>query len=1078
MQFEEKVSSVDKEEKNERKEESVSPSSTPDLSSSAEHKKYQRPKSVSFHSASSLPAERKISSALDCLKYMINGSSLIKVRPSSRQYRRFFTLEEDLSSIRWIPSTKKSNKARLPIRCMREVRMGKSTEVLRSREIAGSYSEDCAFSVIYNDTFESLDLIAPSADEANIWVTGLNVLIGASKSPDTLDERQRMREKWLKEMFDKADTKQKGLLDEWETISLMKKLNNQLSTVRLRQKIMEYEHGKIGEERGRIGSSDFVNLFKETSTRPEIYYLLVRFSGKDYMTLDDFQLFLEGEQGMYNVSQEYCEKIIQQFEHSMEAQKNRQFLIDGFTQFLLSETCDMTPDKLTIDQDMSHPLSHYFISTSHNTYLLQDQLKGPSSIEGYVNVLQKGCRCIKVDCWDDIQGPVVYHGNTLTSKIPLADVLQTISDNAFVTSQYPLILHLENHCCLESQREISSLISFMLSKYLYVPERDGHLLLTQTSPERLKRKIIIMGKKLPEYCKGDGEVTDEEDISDSSKVNRKIKLAHELSDLVTLKKTRFLDYEISEEIQKTSDASSFAEILATKLCQAFAEDLVNHNKQYLTHVFPSSNRVDSSNFNPLHYWSYGCQMVAMNFQTSGQMMDLYEGWFQPNGNCGYILKPHFLRDHMFLFSPTAKEPYPGVEPITFHLKIISAQQLPQPEGSSCKASAIDPYIVVQVHGVPADCAEARTRTISNEGHSPIFDESFEFIVTVPEIAILRLAVLDDDCLGDDFIGQYAVPLSNVQTGYRHVHLKSSTGCILQNTTIFIHSSVTRRSESLKLYKKKPSISLRQVGIKSIDDHFKNAASLLSDAQRLRTDHEQAMVDLCKECALPDSGNIVQCLRVLSLRTACCHNISNIQVMLDKGFPYLKVFGELPTTLNKAFVLLEKVLMEFKHVIESADNLLTMMSHIFTAGITLQQELPNLCSSNGIKGKKVEKVYENLFWNMTLLCVHIDNLRATTEESSRAIQQVKNLGVVLNRIFQKEKENINTASSENKASTSTILSSQLLPPVQQVPLTPTSPCDGRLRGILKKTYSSPITPSTSSRDKIENFSYHNPLADER
>lgn len=38
-------------------------------------------------------------------------------------------------------------------------------------------------------------------------------------------------------MFDQADTDQKGL-SEYETISLMKKLNNQLSTVRLRQKIM------------------------------------------------------------------------------------------------------------------------------------------------------------------------------------------------------------------------------------------------------------------------------------------------------------------------------------------------------------------------------------------------------------------------------------------------------------------------------------------------------------------------------------------------------------------------------------------------------------------------------------------------------------------------------------------------------------------------------------------------------------------------------------------------------------------------------------------------------------------------
>jgi hypothetical protein len=44
---------------------------------------------------------------------------------------------------------------------------------------------------------------------------------------------------------------------------------------------------------------------------------------------------------------------------------------------------------------MRHPLTHYFISSSHNTYLLEDQLKGPSSAEGYIRALGNGCRCVK-----------------------------------------------------------------------------------------------------------------------------------------------------------------------------------------------------------------------------------------------------------------------------------------------------------------------------------------------------------------------------------------------------------------------------------------------------------------------------------------------------------------------------------------------------------------------------------------------------------------------------------------------------------------------------------------------------------
>ncbi|RWS24824.1 Inactive phospholipase C-like protein 2 [Leptotrombidium deliense] len=162
------------------------------------------------------------------------------------------------------------------IRSVREVRTGKNTEVLKMKEICGAYAENCAFSIIYGDEFESLDLIASTPEEANAWVTGINYLIGASKTTDTLESRQTMREKWLQEVFDEADADCKGLLDECEAIALMKKLNNQLCIQQLKQKIMEFDHGKDEEERGKINKKLFVSLFKETSTRPDIYFILVR----------------------------------------------------------------------------------------------------------------------------------------------------------------------------------------------------------------------------------------------------------------------------------------------------------------------------------------------------------------------------------------------------------------------------------------------------------------------------------------------------------------------------------------------------------------------------------------------------------------------------------------------------------------------------------------------------------------------------------------------------------------------------------------------------------------------------------
>ncbi|MGH0169852.1 UNVERIFIED_CONTAM: hypothetical protein FKN15_001411 [Acipenser sinensis] len=62
-------------------------------------------------------------------------------------------------------------------------------------------------------------------------------------------------------------------------------------------------------------------------------------------------------------------------------------MLDGFLMYLLSKEGDVfNPAHATVYQDMSQPLSHYFISSSHNTYLLQDQLGGPSSTEAYLSV--------------------------------------------------------------------------------------------------------------------------------------------------------------------------------------------------------------------------------------------------------------------------------------------------------------------------------------------------------------------------------------------------------------------------------------------------------------------------------------------------------------------------------------------------------------------------------------------------------------------------------------------------------------------------------------------------------------------
>lgn len=59
--------------------------------------------------------------------------------------------------------------------------------------------------------------------------------------------------------------------------------------------------------------------------------------------------------------------------------------IDGFLMYLASaEGSIFHPRQQSLYQDMTQPLNHYFISSSHNTYLMEDQLLGHSSVEGYI----------------------------------------------------------------------------------------------------------------------------------------------------------------------------------------------------------------------------------------------------------------------------------------------------------------------------------------------------------------------------------------------------------------------------------------------------------------------------------------------------------------------------------------------------------------------------------------------------------------------------------------------------------------------------------------------------------------------
>ncbi|XP_067563600.1 1-phosphatidylinositol 4,5-bisphosphate phosphodiesterase beta-4 isoform X3 [Pseudorca crassidens] len=196
-------------------------------------------------------------------------------------------------------------------------------------------------------------------------------------------------------------------------------------------------------------------------------------------------------------------QIIEMYEPDEDLKKKGQISSDGFCRYLMSdENAPVFLDRLELYQEMDHPLAHYFISSSHNTYLTGRQFGGKSSVEMYRQVLLAGCRCVELDCWDgkgEDQEPIITHGKAMCTDILFKDVIQAIKETAFVTSEYPVILSFENHCSKYQQYKMSKYCEDLFGDLLLKQALESHPLepgRPLPSPNDLKRKILIKNKRL------------------------------------------------------------------------------------------------------------------------------------------------------------------------------------------------------------------------------------------------------------------------------------------------------------------------------------------------------------------------------------------------------------------------------------------------------------------------------------------------------------------------------------------------------------------------------------------------------
>ncbi|NWZ39945.1 PLCZ1 phosphodiesterase, partial [Brachypodius atriceps] len=578
-----------------------------------------------------------------------------------------------------------------------------------------------------------------------------------------------------------------------------------------------------------ISMDDFRAIYRALVHRPEFEDLFKAYS-TDGKILPDGQLlkFLVKEQFQTEANETTALEIIMKYEPIDEVRMKRMMSFEGFIRYMNSEECSIFKSQhRSIYQDMTQPLCDYFISSSHNTYLIADQLMGPSHLWGYTSALLKGCRCLEIDCWDGNNNePIVYHGHTLTSRIPFRSVIHVIDKYAFMSSAYPLVLSLENHCSPKQQEVMAECLKTILGDKLLSSPIGGEVDMTQLpSPEALKFKVLIKNKKVgtheqsllrmeDEYHGETEELSDsdydseDEDTDDTLPLKqprspskrkgerrssllpqkktkvRKTKIALALSDLVVYTKSqKFVSFDYSQEHQQCYENNSIGESYARKLVRGSAKEFIAHTTRFITRIYPKGTRMSSSNYNPQEFWNVGCQMVALNFQTPGTQMELQDGKFLDNGGCGYVLKPPFLRDPNTTFTPRNVGGYS--KPMSLSIRLISGHQLPP--SSMSKTNKADPMVQIEIYGVPEDQTRKKSSVIKSNALCPKWNETFSFHIQVPELAMIRFCVENEVSLvNNEFLGQYTLPVTSLNTGYRRIPLMSKEGIKLESASLFAH----------------------------------------------------------------------------------------------------------------------------------------------------------------------------------------------------------------------------------------------------------------------------------------------------
>lgn len=483
--------------------------------------------------------------------------------------------------------------------------------------------------------------------------------------------------------------------------------------------------------------------------------------------------------------------------------------------------------------DRSHPLPEYFVSSSHNTYLMAHQLFGKSSAAAYETAIRTGSRCVEIDAWDnseDKDEPKVTHGYTLVSHISFRAVCETIRDmhdeEKALTAQQPghsatpILLSLENHCGPAGQKRLVEIMHEVFGERLLSEPIRAELIERHAEEHRADGRgrdpaehvtleelgdriaVIVEHHFSDEIADSDSQEDWDDEDEEFHEAERKARAEYKANKNDEAKNSQIIIPELAAlgvyaQSVKPRDNSWFdpGELLngphhhlinvsesgLAGHLPANTAKIAVHNGKHLMRVFPKGTRISSSNLKPVAFWGLGAQICALNWQTFGTSNQLNDALFA--GSDGFILKPEALRQGGSGSLHTGKKK-------RLRLHVGGATDVPL--HAEREASSLKPYLTCTLHSaLPEGSSETPKRKTGAYKHhklgflhrganppntDPIWDETLEWDYEDNELVFLRMLIKSDDAWArNPMFAVAAVRLSYTKPGWTFVRFLDMQG---------------------------------------------------------------------------------------------------------------------------------------------------------------------------------------------------------------------------------------------------------------------------------------------------------------